>query len=82
LTFDQTRSAKALVELIVPNDLPFAFAEYSGFNVLVKGLNSDFKLCPAKTMKANMTKYYSNAKKIVQQLISKPTNSMFSATTE
>ena len=82
LTFDQTRSAKALVELIVANDLPFVFAEYSGLNVFVKGLNSDFKLCTAKTVKSNMMKYYSNAKKIVQQLISKPTNSMFSATTD
>ena len=45
LTFDQTRSSKALVELIVGNDLPFSFAEYSGLNVFVKGLNSDFKLC-------------------------------------
>jgi len=54
LTFDQTRSAKALVELIVANDLPFVFAEYSGLNVFVKGLNSDFKLCTAKTVKSNM----------------------------
>ena len=38
MTFDQIRSSKALVELIVGNDLPFAFAEYSGLNVFVKGL--------------------------------------------
>jgi len=70
LTFDQTRSSKALVELIVGNDLPFPFADYSGLNVFVKGLNSDFKLCSAKTLKSNMMKYYTTAKKEIQQLIS------------
>jgi hypothetical protein len=69
LAFDQTRSSKALVELIVGNDLPFAFAEYSGLNEFAKGLNSDFKLCSAKTVKVNMMKYYTNAKKVVQQFL-------------
>ena len=59
---------QGLVELIVGNDLPFAFAEYSGLNVFVK-------LCTAKRVK-----FYSNAKKVVQQMISKSTNCIVSAT--
>jgi len=52
--FNQVSSTKALVELIVAKDLPFMFVEYSGLNVFLKGLNPDFKLITANTVKATM----------------------------
>ena len=80
--FNQVSSTKALVELIVAKDLPFMFVEYSGLNVFLKGLNPDFKLITANTVKSTMFKYFEKAKVVVQNLILLPGNGMFSATSD
>ena len=59
-----------------------AFADYSGLNVFLKGLNPNFKLVSGKTVRSHMFKHYETAKVAVQELISKQGNSMFSATTD
>lgn len=58
------------------------FVEYSGLNVFLKGLNPDFKLITANTVKATMFKYFEKAKVVVQNLILLPGNGMFSATSD
>ncbi len=42
LDFNQVRSMKCLVELIVGQEMPFGFVEYSRLNVFLKGLNPLF----------------------------------------
>jgi hypothetical protein len=78
LEFNQIRSMKCLVELIVGQELPFCFVEYSGLNLFLKGLNPLFKLC----VQRNMMKNYTLAKKVSQRMILKSGNSMLSATTD
>ena len=78
-SFDQSTSFKALVDMIVAHDLPFAFADYSGLNVFLKGLNPNFKLVSGKTVRSHMFKHYETAKVAVQELpklikISSPTS--------
>jgi hypothetical protein len=73
---------KSLVELIVGQEMPFSFVEYSGLNVFLKGLNPLFKLCSRQTMQRSMMKSYTSAKEVIQRLILKSGNSMFSATTD
>jgi hypothetical protein len=57
-SFDQSTSSKALVDMIVAHELPFAFAEYSGLNLFLKGLNPTFKLISRKTVRSHMMKHY------------------------
>ena len=45
IQFNQVRSMKSLVELIVGHEMPFCFVESSGLDVFLKGLNPSFKLC-------------------------------------
>ena len=82
LEFNQVRSMKCLVELILWQEMPFCFVEYSGLNVFLKGLNPLFKLCSRRTMQRNMMKNYTLAKEVSQRLILKSGNSMLSATTD
>ena len=39
IQFNQVRSMKSLVELIVGHEMPFCFVESSGLDVFLKGLN-------------------------------------------
>jgi len=73
---------KSLVDLIVGQEMPLSFVEYSGLNVFLKGLNPLFKLCSRRTMHRSMMKNYTFAKEVIQRLILKSGNSMFSATTD
>lgn len=42
--FDQGVSRRLLVEMIVLNELPFSFVEYSGFRKFAKSLNPAFHM--------------------------------------
>jgi hypothetical protein len=52
--------------MIVAHDLPFAFADYSGLNVFLKGLNPNFKLVSGKTVRSHMFKHYETESEVLR----------------
>ena len=61
----QVRSMKSLVELIVGQEIPFCFVDYSRLNIFLKELNPLFELCPRQIMQRSMMKSYTLAKEVI-----------------
>ncbi|KAL9661135.1 hypothetical protein QQ045_025956 [Rhodiola kirilowii] len=68
--YDNARIREIMSHMIMVHDLPFAFAEYEVFNVLMKEASPEFRKVSRNTLKADCITSYENEKKRLVRLLS------------